>query len=636
MRGKIIHCVISASIAVCLTLKLVNAASIPATLPVANQPIMIGRETPVGAMNVFEHALETFDVATVADSYNLPEAARLVRAAGQVADMRFYRAVAARFGKDAAADVCRNCGIHINTPSREYAVDDWIYPPAQPDVANGKTLAGDMSSTPTMQKGNDGIWRIGSITPPRPVPPGLVAAMKATAVDLGKEYADVIADINAGKYATADDVARALNPRASRIAQVQAMQAEQKKQDEVQEQQFLAQKFDLSTLGGAVSAYLQAIQKEDSAALANCFFAKNDPDGRFARANAKRILSAMQLMQAIGAHVDKNYAMSLPTSFGLLSEPMSVWDFTDLKARGDRAVGAFGPGNKQAVWFQKVGGMWKQDITPNPPETSAERAEDMEEDSAAINRVVADIDLGKYKTLPDLRDALGAAMLNERPDPMFIQNGMRVEGEPQPTFHSRAPAEGPPVMNRNSPAGAMNTFIRALQNLDAAGLADSLYMPEDKNGSARHAAALEYIAGMRFLRAVESRFNAEDAQRICFACQVIQSYSLTQYADDQWVISTEYPDLAMDSGAAIETTTVVNGQTTTNSVMGWIPLMHRCNDGKWRIGNRFPDNSRRLRASAAAAVLKAALLEKTAAAISAGKYATPEDVVSAIAPSLPQ
>jgi hypothetical protein len=630
MRLEIHFCtaIISAMSLVGVTTTIGQAG--PATEPATTQPVMSGRDSPAGAMKVFEQAVENGDLVTVADSYNLPEAAKIAFAEELVAVRQFSRALEARFGHEAAVNVCSECYIRVQ-PSQKYAPEDWHYPTGQPDIA-----IGDIPGVEMMEKGPDGIWRIGRIfllLRPRPA----AADRRVTqAADLAAKLKQITPGIKSGKYATPDDVINAVYPQGSPMAQMRAQQEQEKKEAQAQEQQFLAEKFDLSTLGGAASAYVQAIQKNDAVALAHCFFAKDDPDGKLALARAEQIISTIQLSQAIGNQVDKIYGESLLRDFGLISEPLSLMEFTQMQQHDDRAVVTYGPGEgKKSVWFQLIGGEWKQDITPDPPATAAERAEDMKEDAIAIKRIAADTQKGKYKTLPEVRDALGAAMLNQPPDPMFAQNDMLVEGEPQPGFHPAPALHGPPVLNRTSPAGAMNTFVEGLQKLDAAELADSLYMPEDKDGSGRKASAQDYIVGMRFLRALETRFATEDVDRICFWCGVIQSYSLTQYSDEQWATPTDYPDLALSSGTAIQTKTIIaNNTPTINNVMGWIPVMHHCNDGLWRIGPRFPQNSRQIHATIAALAAKDAILEKMTDDVAAGKYATAEDVMQAIPPSI--
>jgi hypothetical protein len=625
-----------------------DSSSAPATAAASTQPVMSGRDTPAGAMNVFERAVENFDTATVADSYNLPEAMRVAYARRAVAEARFCDAVEERFGHETAVNVCHECRAATTQPWQEYVADDWESFPGQPDKVSGKIPPKPgKGAPPLMQRGPDGIWRIGRLLPAttRPWKTRASVIQMNSATDLADRLDAVTPNIKAGKYATPDDVIHAVYPEGSPMARFRAMQQEQKaqdeKQDEAAKQQLLAAHFDASTLEGAVGAFVQARTKNDLAGMANFYFVQGDAGDKLAQANARRVLSAIDFENAVNAHVtvngDKfhfeNPGATLAGNFGLISERLDSPDRLQFHENGDRAVGTASGPEENAVWLQRVGGIWKQDITPQPPLTVAGRTEDMEEDSAAVERITADISQGKYTTLPQIRDALGAAMLNARPDPMFARS-MRVGDERQPGTHPRADISGPVPMKRTSPAGAMNSFVQAIEKLDAAGLADVLYMPEDKDGSCRRAAARDYIVGMKFLAATEARFGQDDAQRICFWCKVIQRDSLRAYSDEEWIVPPEYPDLALDSGAAIRTQTVSNGQTTINYEVTWIPLMHRGADGIWRIGPRFAENSRKIHAEAAALGLKDAVLEKAIVDIKAGKYATPEDLLNAIGPSI--
>src|ERR1039458_3435309 len=76
----------------------------PSTAP-STQPIKVGRDTPDGAMNVLVQALENGDIATIADSYYLPEdidgSCRRAKAELLLRYMEFFKAAADRLGHDA-------------------------------------------------------------------------------------------------------------------------------------------------------------------------------------------------------------------------------------------------------------------------------------------------------------------------------------------------------------------------------------------------------------------------------------------------------------------------------------------------------------------------------------------------------
>src|ERR1019366_6052919 len=106
----------------------------PSTAP-STQPIKAGRDTPAGAMNVLVQALENGDLATIADSYYLPEdidgSCRRAKAEDLLGYMEFYRAVAGRFGQEEANRMFHGDGI----PPRKYVPEDFNIEPEGPHMA---------------------------------------------------------------------------------------------------------------------------------------------------------------------------------------------------------------------------------------------------------------------------------------------------------------------------------------------------------------------------------------------------------------------------------------------------------------------------------------------------------------------
>jgi hypothetical protein len=593
--------------------------------PSTTQAIMTGRDTPAGAMNIFNQAIENRDLPTAADSYNLPAASGYMRAAEQIADARLYRALEARFGTTAIRGILGDAGIPITSRLRKYSTDDWIYPPNKPDLALGKSPHDRSTPVPTMQRGSDGIWRMGSIPAPRQLPLGLVAAMEAKALELTAKYDPVVAGIQAGKYASADDVVNVLCPPNSPQGQERAMQKQterqEKKQQEEVDQQFLTMQFDASTLDGAAGVYLQSVMKKDLAGMVRFYYVEKATDDEFAQAYAKRILGAAALARALADHVPGSGKDDLVKDFGLMPDlPKGIV----LSEQGDRGIGSVRGPDQKAIWFRKVEGVWKQDITPQAPMTSADAAKATKEDNAAVDQMIADVVAGKYTSIPQVRDALGNAMLNAWPDSMFVQGGMRVSEEPLPAMPKNPTAVGPPSMNRDSPAGAMNVLVQAIRTSNTATVADSLYMPEDKDGSCRQAAARDLIAGYRFLLAAETRFGAGGAQPISYWCGSIQPWVLDPYTDGDWLMTDDYPDLAL-----LNSLSGSNGNYAYRSGL----MVHRGPDGLWRLGPRFPKNARQIRALAPALAAKTARMERTADEIKAGKYGTPGEVINPVAPN---
>ncbi len=601
------------------------------------QPAITSRDTPARAMNVFEQALDSADFATVADSYNLPGSASYVRAAKQISGLKLYRAVEGPFGRLTAVRICEDCRAPITDTSRKYLPSDWANLASHPDLALGISSPLDGAGTPDMQHGTDGIWRMGRITPTAPQPPGLVIAMKASSQKLLVQYDDLIADIKSGRYATADDLARDIEPRRPVLVMSEADERRMREQaqkdreeSDAQRKHFLSLQFDTSTFDGAAGAYDQAIQKKDVAALADCFYATNDTSGRFSRANAQRIVSAIELQDAIATYIHSDGPDNLVREFGLLPDLLQFYDTQNIEQHGDRAVYThqFGP-QTQTIAFKRVNGLWKQDITPASPPTLGDRADAVEEDNAAVARITAGIVAGRYITLFQVRDALGAAMLNAEPDPMFVLNNMFLDPEiraalPAPERH---PPHGLPTMDPSTPAGCMNAFMNSVSNNDVAAVVKDLFMPNDEDGKGRNALAMDYLVGFQFLKALRAHFKSDDADRVCYWCGVQQSFPVQEFSEDDWTITAMYPDLALPSGAEIQTTVLVNNIPTIINQSVPVPIMRRCADGLWRIGLRFPQNARQVRWMIAKLGWKDAYLKRLTSGVEAGTYKTWQDVL---------
>lgn len=578
-------------------------------------------------MTFFVQAIENRDLPAAADCFNLSEPDGYMRAAEQIADAQLYRALASRFGAAEAGKILGDVRIRFTPWPSKFAPGDWTYPPDQPGYALARSAPQGVASVPTMQKGPDGIWRIGPILVPRDIRPALAVAMKARAAELSRKYDPIIAGLKAGKYISADGVLNALFPPDSAEVAARAAQREReqlaKKQQDVADQQLLAMQFDSSTLYGAAGAYAQSIVKKDLPGMMRFYHVDNAKDDRFAQAYAKRILSATSLDEALRAHLAVAGQDSLAHDFGLFPDlPTGM----SLNEQGDRGIGVRSGPDPQAIWFRKVDGVWKQDITPKAPLAANEATQATEEDNAAVERITSEIMAGKYRSIAQVRDALGEAMLNATPDQMFVLNDMRVSEETLPAIPQNPTGGGPQPLNRDSPAGAMNVFARAIQTSDAATVADSLFMPEDKDGSCRAAAAQDLIVGYRFLVAAQTRFGKEAAQQICYWCGSVQPFVLEPYFAGDWLITNEYPDLAfLDS---------VSGSNGNYEVRSHV-ILHRCSDGIWRVGPRFPRNARRIQALTASLIAKTAAMEKAIVDFKTGKYLSSTEAIQALAPNGP-
>ena len=191
------------------------------------------RGTPAGAMNVFEGALESGDVATVADSWNVSRGRMGESARRLVMEDRFRKELGKRFSAGEVERVCTECRIFMTPPSRAYVAGDWLHTLAEPDVALPRSGVKEVQAM-VMQRGEDGIWRMGRIVKG----PALPAEMQARMAELEerqaleqaereRRYEGVLEGLAAGKYATADKVIHALYPEGSPGEKMRKAQEEQ-------------------------------------------------------------------------------------------------------------------------------------------------------------------------------------------------------------------------------------------------------------------------------------------------------------------------------------------------------------------------------------------------------------------------
>ncbi|MGN6367327.1 MAG: hypothetical protein ACTHN5_03610 [Phycisphaerae bacterium] len=174
------------------------------------------RGTPEGAMNVFEGALERGDLGVVGDSWNLPAERRKGTARVMEAEYRFRGALEKRFSGEEVERVCKACRIWVKRVGRAYVAGDWQRPANAPDVALPNMQVKDVPVM-VMQKGEDGIWRMGRIAKGAAMPEGMKKQMEALeerqAVEQGeqaKRYEAVTAEGAAGKFGSGEEVERAL------------------------------------------------------------------------------------------------------------------------------------------------------------------------------------------------------------------------------------------------------------------------------------------------------------------------------------------------------------------------------------------------------------------------------------------
>jgi hypothetical protein len=250
-----------------------------------------------------------------------------------ISQERFYRALKAEFGKQVAQSACHECELGVFAP-HHYVPADWKYPPNQPNIMYGKQHDGVTGVL--MERGSDGVWRIGRIFPPRrPLPPeqakrvaAAIAAEQQRQTTWEQKFDAVIAGVEKRKYPTTAAVIGALFPQGSPMEQQRAAEKEQKEYAAAQKRQLLAAHFDPSTLRGAIGAYMQAWMKDDAAGMAKFFYAQDDLKGRLAKASAERIVSAQKLQDAVNSHIADSHQAGV---IGELESPLDAPWWADVQ-----------------------------------------------------------------------------------------------------------------------------------------------------------------------------------------------------------------------------------------------------------------------------------------------------------------
>jgi hypothetical protein len=630
-----------------------------ASQPASTQPVTAGRDTPAGAMMVYEHAIETADFPTIADSFNdLSEPMRQAVARELVLNAQFDKAVDARFGHDALLEVCKECRMKPEPTNVKYTNDMWNISQQQPDQAAGNWEPGKKDvATQFMQRGPDGIWRFGRYVSPaahrrsatraaailaergittRPANPRI-----AEADQMIVRIQRALDGVTAGNLKSMEDVEHALYPEGTPMEQARKAEQEQKESDQQQEKQYeqkiLAAHFDSSTLEGAIGAYVQAMTRRDPQGMADMIHVQNAPDNSYAIASVKRLFAIGEFNQAMMDHIDPK-GSGLDGRFGLEKDaafvPSLAWDRP--QQHGDVGVITRGGEGQPAAWYRKMGDVWKQEVKLEVPsrQTLVGYIKDVEDDTAALKRVTADINAGKIMTEDKVRDALGNAGLNSFSDPTFTTDFEQAYPN-QVKPHDR-PKDAPAPNDPKTPAGAMNRFIRAVQSGDEATVRDCLWLPNDHNGVAAAAMAHDYAVGARFVRALQKDSPGWDPNYFCHNCDVIQPESLRDYSEDEWRIDPSHPDIAMSNEAIIGRPDPSNPQKRPSFTMvhEWTPIMHRGADSVWRLGPRYPASAHQLQEQTAMLAAKDQILDKATADLNADKVRAIEDLGNSIFPQL--
>jgi hypothetical protein len=404
-----------------IAVRFAPACSAQTTLPTTDAAV----SGPAAAMNAAVSAIENLDAGRLADLFDVPGDIdgqfRQELAKFFVEDMRVFYAGAARFGRDRSVRMCESCGVAV-PPRRPYVDSDWRILPGNGNraVAVGEARGAFIQH---MVRGTDGLWRIQV----RGQPGGSDDEMASARRQRLAQLVALSAQIEAGKYPTPDAViAEDTRQKQELSKRVQDLNNEKLARENARlHAEMPTKKYDPSTLLGVIDVFMQGLSGKDAVTIGKCYFVDGDIGGKFAKANADRVVAAVRLMDAMNNQGGAGLAMV--HNFGLIlkhDEPMMS---DDPQVNGDRATTTFEDGSKMI--FRKDGGVWKIDVTPASKAPLGEQAAAMERDAQVVNQIAADVTAGKYKTDAQVRDALLAAKLSAEPDPDFKAKGYKLQGE---------------------------------------------------------------------------------------------------------------------------------------------------------------------------------------------------------------
>src|SRR5580698_10461095 len=128
----------------------------------SSQPVTAGRDTPAGAMQVYQQAVINRDYPTVVDSFNSPPGQAAFLAAEEVSRTQLYLTLQKHFGDAQAAQILHESGLLPPLIiTQKFLPQDWFVAPDNSDVVEPVESSPWLEvQPPVMQKDPDGIWRI--------------------------------------------------------------------------------------------------------------------------------------------------------------------------------------------------------------------------------------------------------------------------------------------------------------------------------------------------------------------------------------------------------------------------------------------------------------------------------------------
>ena len=302
---------------------------------------------------------------------------------------------------------------------------------------------------------------------------------------------------------------------------------------------------DGSTPGDAMRALVDAIEREDEAAIAATVVAESDAARRFARVYARAEVAMRRYWRAATRRWGRRECIEAYVRRGLRL-PDAHLEFPDVEwdVQGDRAVLRYDPGRRYVGApspLRKVDGRWLYDPFPRARPREIEHAAARAEETAAkIEKLTADVEAGR---LASVHEAVDVLYPHQR-------------GQPRP----EPPELTQEQLDPRTIGGAMMSLGKAYEVRDARAAAD-FYHVDGPAAAARELAevyARRVLAVHDLLGAVASQFDGSEIGLL--------EFGLTDPRDDlfghlitQWTIDGDRATGTNDAGPADATMRRVKG-----------------------------------------------------------------------------
>jgi hypothetical protein len=288
---------------------------------------------------------------------------------------------------------------------------------------------------------------------------------------------------------------------------------------------------DRAGLNVALGDILDAVARGDEAAVADLMLMPVKLSRQQSLLYARRLILGSQLQwlmsQKFGAQATRPVMLRGQLEFIPRLDPAALkWD-ADRPSPQSVAVGslevAIGrPADRSGNWIvmARTATGWKLDRSGGAGALVAMHLEDAPWRNAVVRRVIDAVKSGKLSSAEAVADAL--------------------------TLHAPATRPDAQKADRSTPEGAIVALFDAMENGDAATVADSFqYMRESDNGATRRQFAERAVADRKLAKALVAKFGPEQGERLEADCG-LRAMWLDIYRQVPWVVDGDVARAAID------------------------------------------------------------------------------------------